>query len=396
MNRSNNSRATRSQPGRRRERPSRPLLRRQVKVDPRAVREVIGRGGATVKGIARMCRDGCRINRTLDATEQPIPGCFTVTAYSQTALAAAEVFLKKKAQDIISQQKTANAKAPTETKQTRRPTATTGRFQGLLEDSDDEESTQGTEPTQTDLQQVRQALGQGAWMGKRYQSEDAQVPRRPSQPAPAKRGPRALRTGFRHENDIRSRRQADWKRRQERQQTQAAYEKYLEVWDGPEGTQPLDLATWQTHHRPATQKSGGGTQTKTQGQAKTQGYQTQASDFPTLGGPTRSTTTGAQAWGNQDRLEVVRSERAPTPPPPEPSPLEVLGGSPVQKVKELPDLSTPGLKRPMAVSGLPLPRIQPIAGDSWGDEEEDTQLPSHFGELNSFETADSWENSTWA
>lgn len=349
------TRTNQSQNQRQRQRPSRPLVSKRVTINPAAMRDVIGKDGATVKGIARMCRDGCRIQRASDANGNWIAGCFQVTAYSQSALLAAEMFLKEKATKV--------AKATTTPQRTVRKAQTkapVSRFAALVSDGEEEEEEEVVVES----------------------TSYANV-------AKTKQAPVQLAHGFHTAGDIRSRKRENWQRRQARYaQMDQAYDTYLSTWQGTDGSLPVDPDTWKGNWwRQNPWQNTTVSQDSEEVTAPVAEFQTVATDFPSLGGGAGQTAQVKGVWGSKRTVqEVTADPQETTIAPPEPAALETLGR---KTVSDLPKSvgHTPVMR-------MPMPVIQPIStsGDAWSDDEELPDLSDPFSNAN----LDSWDNATWA
>ena len=94
----------------------------------------------------------------------------------------------------------------------------------------------------------------------------------------------------------------------------------------------------------------------------------------------------ASPWGQKEGLQKVRDERAPTPPPPAPSTLQVLGeDTPVAAT------TVPEVKKPINTTRF----HHTTKLDSWGDDDSDlpSQLPPFQFENHS---VNDWEETDWA
>jgi hypothetical protein len=343
------TRTNQSQNQRQHQRPSRPLVSKRVTINPAAMRDVIGKDGATVKGIARMCRDGCRIQRAEDANGNWIEGCFQVRAYSQSALLAAEMFLKKKATEVAKAMTT-----PQRTVRKAKAKAPVSRFAALASDGEEEER--------------EEVVGESTSYASVAKTQQAPV---------------QLAHGFHMTGDIRSRKRDNWQRRQARYaQMDSAYDTYLSTWQGTDGSLPVDPDTWKGNWwRQNPWQNTTVSQDSKMVTAATEEFQAATADFPSLGGGAGQPAQVAGVWGSKRTVqEVTADPEETTIAPPEPAALETLGR---KTVSTLP-------KSIGATPAMPMPVIQPIS--TWGDDEELPDLSDPFSNAN----LDSWDNATWA
>jgi hypothetical protein len=336
----------------------RPKATRQtqtVTVDPTVTRDIVGKDGVVVKAIQRMCRDGCRINRSIHADGTKIPGSFVVSAYTKSAVAAAKLFLERKEQEILAS-RGARKQRSTHVKPQEPAGAGSGGRYAALDDSDEEAE-------EAEVPRAPLNLGDGAWIGKKggdLADYTCLEPNPPSKTQPpnshvASRTVSTIRTGFRMENDIRSRRSKHRQERQERERSQAtAYQQYLTAWKPSEKDgSPLDEATYRKHHphRPAPKP----TKKPVKTQPNPADFQHSQGNFPALSDKTGTQT--ASAWTMGGGLEKVRASRPATPP--------------VQP---------------------PRPKLMTPMGDSWGDDDGDSPGGFTFAD----HSVENWEETDWA
>jgi hypothetical protein len=359
------------------QRPAATRSSKMVHIDPRAVRDVVGKDGAVVKSIARQCRGGCRISRAKDSNGHQISGCFVVSAFTQTALCAAEIFLQRKANEVL--------KAETPTKVVQPPRAkskTENRFAGFDSDSDAEEDVTVVQEDVTVVQEdVTVVLPDGAWVGKKGgRMEDFVTGGGKGKGNGKGKGkssgsaPTTLKINFRTDNDIHTRRKKDWERRREWKTQEltieANYKSHCESL--PKGKVYPDYKIFRT--RVLQLKRDRETARKMVAeQAKPHvsrsDFTHAGDDFPGLSD--KPTTAMPQtAWG-----EKVLAVRPASPP------------SKLSKMGSVIHMGPRGLK--------------PIARSSWSDDEDEADgwgvMPNsrHSGGMVDNDD-DNWETSQWA
>ena len=271
-------------------------------IDPRLMGLVIGRGGETIKGIARQAGNGCRINRT------DKPGRFELTAWDSNAIQRAKMAIDQLIRDFQTQNKTnyqtkqtkTQNKQTKQTKQTKTQVGKTSVAAAFGSDSDSE-----GEEEQAPEQRPETKLDANARKANARKAKEA--------------ADLTHLVKFNHGQDsIRARKQTNW------QEGQAYRSKLAEVQEDWDRLHPADKAKHGFWENYKYQKMGEYNRQcdKTKREAalknlkptkgKTFQAQLDASDFPQQLAPSSEPKLGA--WGNSKALEGVRQEEAVVKP----------------------------------------------------------------------------------
>ena len=261
-------------------------------IDPRLMGMVIGRGGETVKRIARDAGCGCRINRT------DKPGRFELTAWDSNAIQRAKIAIDTLIREAKTKTKT-KTKTQTKTKTPVRQTSVAAAF-GSDSDSDDEsEATVELTPEQ---QRHQAKLRANASKARAKQSSSLSDLVR-------------FKSG---EDGIAARKKANW---QNGQAYRAQIGKVQQAWDGLHPADRAKHGSWETYkyqemgkyNRECDKNKRTAGITALESKPKPVAPATlDASDFP-LEMPT-SYTAQLGAWGNTKALDGVRQEEAVVKP----------------------------------------------------------------------------------
>ena len=260
------------------------------KVDPKCVGLVIGQKGVTIQALARDAGDGCHINH-----DRENKGCFTITAWNNSAVTRAKMGIDKLIQQHTCPQKTKTTKTAVP------KTHFTPAFGALASDTDSD--------------------------GEEEEAVEAVVVQAPSKRELKQRNDLTHMVRFNGGgSDIKSLKKAGWEQGNE---YRTQLRKMEGVWDdmtasakgkyggvGPRGWDTFKYEKMGVWNRAQDQqKRKAQLEASKPKPGKVSSYDHQKTNWQTLGSSSSTTTTQSLGvWGRKDTLAGVRSEEAVVKP----------------------------------------------------------------------------------